>query len=581
MDGPTIRWNLALAAILYLLAPLCLIVGIPGRAEATQPPPEPTVANLEPSRGQSSTILRLNSDYLQIDGQTGIDVHVDDIFEIVRIGATKFTLEVRASGRAISFEQVGERYDSLIHDVLKYDLCHGEETSCVIEAHLDGDIVFVTLKLNPRSADGGFFRGDTKIEDNSSIAAGTKIGIRGFDVAFVAQRMAARLIAKDDEKTLSVVCGAKGCVTRIPDDAKGDYLIAVCLDESNGCSAILGTKVTITSPEPERIENMIRYAPRSKWGRIWGPRNGRPISRSGRIYVWAADTTVEISIGGELLDMDEGCWFDATAHAAADRQSHDRGATPSTTPNNTKKDYDVKKDWGSNHPKEKERIKDKKFNSCTEFKLKRNAMFKKVPNFGTFTVDIELTKEDQKTSKIKYTLNKHDVFVAYRSLGGLVPVFWIPIGLFGTNFRPLGDQTGIPIAAFPIGLAAGGKFEISREFYIGTSGFANWSIQPRVTRDGEAQPYPGNGSGVDPSAQKGAGEGQFGAFDNGGSDITLKAMSVGGLVDVAGYVYLGGGVALDFTTISAENVAAPVTAPVFVFGLGPELFMLLRTDKRS
>ncbi len=122
--------------------------------------------------------------------------------------------------------------------------------------------------------------------------------------------------------------------------------------------------------------------------------------------------------------------------------------------------------------------------------------------------------------------------------------FWIPIGLFGTDFHANSD--GITLAALPVGVAWGGQYNFSGTNYLGLSIILDWTIAPQKTD--------GTNSG----------------------NYTLSAGSLGGIVDLDGYVYLGYAYAADVRAL-AGNSGYTNPGSMFVVGVGPKLLEVLKS----
>lgn len=124
------------------------------------------------------------------------------------------------------------------------------------------------------------------------------------------------------------------------------------------------------------------------------------------------------------------------------------------------------------------------------------------------------------------------------SLASTAAGFWIPVGLFGTNFQSNDD--GITLAALPVGLAWGFQLNLPKGEHIGLSFYGSWSIAPQKT-DGKA-----NGN------------------------YTLASLSPGAFLDFDGYAYAGYGYALDLRSGHSNP------GHMMVVGIGPKLLQLLK-----
>jgi hypothetical protein len=190
------------------------------------------------------------------------------------------------------------------------------------------------------------------------------------------------------------------------------------------------------------------------------------------------------------------------------------------------------------------------------------------------TIEVELVSSTEPVrDRVSMTLQKHNITSLYWSMGGTIP-FWIPVGLFGTNFQPINTGAGIPIAALPAGLAFGLKIRLGPNFFLGTSIFCNWSVQPRTGESLSALRYPGKGENIMPSPTRGGGSGQLPSGDVVGDSITLRALATGGLLDVGGYFVIGGAAAVEFTH------GRPAVAPIFVIGAGYRFLQLLNGERQ-
>lgn len=68
----------------------------------------------------------------------------------------------------------------------------------------------------------------------------------------------------------------------------------------------------------------------------------------------------------------------------------------------------------------------------------------------------------------------HTPFTLYGKGG-----FWLPVGLFSTDFGL--TENGLPLNLMPVGLAWGGRVNVSGHFYLGTSLVGSWSISAAPT----------------------------------------------------------------------------------------------------
>lgn len=136
-------------------------------------------------------------------------------------------------------------------------------------------------------------------------------------------------------------------------------------------------------------------------------------------------------------------------------------------------------------------------------------------------------------------------WVSPASSAHLGPIgFWVPVGMFGTNFKSNTD--GIALAALPIGLAAGVQMNFNNTNYVGVSAFANWSIVPQKdSMTGMAT----------------------GSYD-------FQSATIGGFADLDGYLYAGYGYALD----ARKGTANP--GSLLVIGVGPRLLEFLKGQSK-
>lgn len=116
---------------------------------------------------------------------------------------------------------------------------------------------------------------------------------------------------------------------------------------------------------------------------------------------------------------------------------------------------------------------------------------------------------------------------------------WIPVGLFGTNGQS--NASGITLAALPVGVAWGFKWNVSSNFYLGLSAFGSWTIAPQKDSTGGST-----------------------------GNYTLSAVTPGAFLDVAGYLYVGYGYAVDLRS----GYANP--GSMLVVGVGPTLLQFLK-----
>lgn len=167
--------------------------------------------------------------------------------------------------------------------------------------------------------------------------------------------------------------------------------------------------------------------------------------------------------------------------------------------------------------------------------------FEGTPNGTTVTVEVSFAEEARRAPSTSYfTLINHVVPYGVARTGTYM---WIPVGLFATNFEA--DENGIPLSAFPVGLAGGVRlYPSDSSVYFGISGMVNWAIY----------------------SSKSQGEGEDSSFN-------LRSLAVGGVVDVNNMIYLGGAYILDFRR-GHDNPGG-----VFVVGAGPGLLQFLQAAK--
>jgi hypothetical protein len=156
-------------------------------------------------------------------------------------------------------------------------------------------------------------------------------------------------------------------------------------------------------------------------------------------------------------------------------------------------------------------------------------------------VQLVLNYEDNKNPTEAYFVFKHKI-VPYK-LAGTIPPFWIPVGLFSTNFKRTED--GIPFASMPIGLAMGWKWYFSNDSHIGLSVVGNWLIYPKsevVTTSGEKRKV-----------------------------YNLSAVSLGLLFDLRNYLYVGYAYGWDLKKDGRDP------RNMFVIGFAPDLLQLFKS----
>ncbi len=220
---------------------------------------------------------------------------------------------------------------------------------------------------------------------------------------------------------------------------------------------------------------------------------------------------------------------------------------------------------------DKEMHEDHSLEHCTYYVNLREIYRKDLPNGALLKIVVKL--ENQTTDYLWYT-RVHRPLTLYRIGGSRVPV-WIPAGLFGSNFRRTSPEGGVPFAVLPAGVAIGGKYHFAEGFHLGLSALALYTILPTTqVESSEAKEYPGGSMDFEPSPNAGGGSVDF--VDDAGIDsdrttrLSLLSLTVGGLVDVGGFLLVGGGAAWDFTS------PRRTPSPIFIIGVGPSLLSLLQ-----
>jgi len=126
------------------------------------------------------------------------------------------------------------------------------------------------------------------------------------------------------------------------------------------------------------------------------------------------------------------------------------------------------------------------------------------------------------------------------SLAGKAYGFWVPVGLFGTDFHSNSD--GIALAALPVGLAWGVQANINGGDYIGLSGISSWAIAPQKRTDGTT------------------------------GDYFLSAYSVGAIIDFDSFIYVGYAYAGDFRSGYKDP------GHMAVLGVGPKMLKFFKAQ---
>ncbi len=144
--------------------------------------------------------------------------------------------------------------------------------------------------------------------------------------------------------------------------------------------------------------------------------------------------------------------------------------------------------------------------------------------------------------QFKVTLNDNSPpisgFFKYYNDSELYPMsgFWVPIGLFSTDFKKH-DENGILFSAQPIGFAFGNKFN-SRKSYLGVSGAINYVLTPANVDDK--------------------------------NNIYLSDAAFAAIIDINGWIYAGYSFPFDINE-NKQNM--------FVIGIGAEFINLIKGNK--
>jgi hypothetical protein len=165
-------------------------------------------------------------------------------------------------------------------------------------------------------------------------------------------------------------------------------------------------------------------------------------------------------------------------------------------------------------------------------------------------VEVRIKYGPNTTVTTPWYFYKTDKMSFYQLFGREIGL-WFPVLMFSTGFQPSSD--GIPFAAFPVGVAFGGRLNFkSREFnYLGLSGFASWLIHPETGKDSEDTP------------------------NNAPSGFNLASLAPGLLLDAAGWGYIGYAYGLDFR----EDKTDP--GHLLVLGAGPKLIEVFNSTKKD
>ncbi|MEG9328411.1 hypothetical protein V6B16_10740 [Salinimicrobium catena] len=114
---------------------------------------------------------------------------------------------------------------------------------------------------------------------------------------------------------------------------------------------------------------------------------------------------------------------------------------------------------------------------------------------------------------------------------------WFPTNMYSTSFER--SDNGVRFTAMPIGLAIGGKYNISQKFYLGFSGTVNYTLSAAKNSNDEAESY------------------------------LLQDFSIGPLIDLGGFAYLGYTFPVNLTNQEKQ------LKPQFVIGVGFKINELL------
>lgn len=114
---------------------------------------------------------------------------------------------------------------------------------------------------------------------------------------------------------------------------------------------------------------------------------------------------------------------------------------------------------------------------------------------------------------------------------------WFPINMYSTSFDR--SANGILFTAMPIGLAIGGKYNISQNFYLGISGTLNYTMANATDLTNNNSYY-------------------------------FQDFSFGPLIDLGGFAYVGYTIPVNFTSEPSK------LKPQFVIGIGLKITELLK-----
>ncbi|MBE0662762.1 MAG: hypothetical protein IH597_09855 [Bacteroidales bacterium] len=174
---------------------------------------------------------------------------------------------------------------------------------------------------------------------------------------------------------------------------------------------------------------------------------------------------------------------------------------------------------------------------------------------STFTLDrtyilIDLNRlgdnpKNEEVIEIEIKLNNSQIFKRYfKYINGWQAYnfannkfgLWLPINMYSTSFDR--SANGILFTAMPIGLALGGKYNINQNFYIGISGTLNYTIANATNSTTDNSYY-------------------------------FQDFSVGPLIDLGGYAYLGYTMPVNLTSEPSKLKSQ------FVIGVGLKITELL------
>ncbi|WMN06619.1 hypothetical protein QYS48_33100 [Marivirga arenosa] len=173
-------------------------------------------------------------------------------------------------------------------------------------------------------------------------------------------------------------------------------------------------------------------------------------------------------------------------------------------------------------------------------------------NYIKISLKEYLGDEPKNGSKIKVEVNTHtglsftkwfkyiNGWQGYNFLNNKLGI-WFPTNMYSTSFQR--SDNGVMFTAMPIGLGLGGKYNISQDFYFGISGILNYTLTS--VQENEDQ----------------------------GSTYLLQDFSIGGLIDLGGYAYIGYTFPINLTNQETQ------LKPQFVVGVGIKINQILIGDK--